>query len=149
VQSLDGPLVPPSPAMPSETVTVGGGYDRVGFTIILGTPPGLVPVAEAPTGYYSGKATAPDGTVYELALAPNEGPFKIAFYGHDLPVGDWALEYVAGGAGVVLFEGIGYHSIDVDLPSGCVVESFNAQHHAADCLTTFAEAGQGNATAAA
>lgn len=148
VQSLSSPLVPPSPAAPTESITVEGGYDRVGFTIILGTPPGLVPAAEAPTGYYSGKGTAPDGTVYELTLAPNEGPFKIAFYGHDLPVGDWQLEYVAGGAGVVLFEGIGYHSIDVDLPSGCVIASFNAQHHNAGCMTTFEQAGQDSTAAA-
>jgi hypothetical protein len=143
VGDLASPLVPPSPAAPSETVTIEGGYDRIGFTIILGTPPGLVPAAGGvtpPTGYYAGKATAPDGSVYELALMPNEGPFKIDFFGHDLPAGDWSLEYVAAGAGVVLVEGIGYHSIDVDLPSGCVIASFNAQHHSANCLTTFEQA---------
>lgn len=153
VQRLGSPLVPPTPAAPTETVMLEGGYDRIGFTIILGTPPGLVPApgAEAaPTGYYSGKATAPDGTAYELTLLPDEGPFKIDFFGHDLPAGEWQMEFVAGGAGVVLVEGIGYHSIDVDLPSGCVVASFNAQHHAAPCLTTFGQANQdGNATAAA
>jgi hypothetical protein len=148
VQELGQPLVPPSPKPPSETVTVNGAYDRVGFTILLGTPPGIVPVGgvDPPTGYYSGKATAPNGDVYELALMPNEGPFKVAFFGHDLPAGDWDLEFTAGGAGIVLFEGIGYHSIDIDLPSGCVVASFNAQHHNASCTTTFAAA-NGNATA--
>ena len=43
-------------------------------------------------------------------------------------------------------EGIGYHSIDVDLPSGCVVASANAEHHAANCrIDRFGE--QQNATA--
>jgi hypothetical protein len=152
VHDLGSPLIPPSPAGPTETITVEGGYDRIGFTIILGTPPGLVPAAGGvapPTGYYSGKAAAPDGTVYELVLMPNEDPLKVEFFGHDAPTGDWNMEYVAGGAGVVLIEGIGYHSIDVDLPSGCVIASFNAQHHAANCLSTYDEANQDGAAAPA
>lgn len=45
------------------------------------------------------------------------------------------MEHVAGGAGFAFAEGIGCHSIDVELPSGCVVASFNAQRHAVACDT--------------
>ena len=42
---------------------------------------------------------------------------------------------------LVVRDCIGYHSIDIDLPSGCVVNSVNAQHHNADCKINFQQAG--------
>jgi hypothetical protein len=58
---------------------------------------------------------------------------RIVAIGHDDPTGTWTLEHLAAGAGIAFVEGIGYHSIDIELPSGCVVASFNAQHHNTAC----------------
>jgi hypothetical protein len=120
----------------TETVDVKEGYDRASFTIIVGDP-GLVgngvPTEPAAPGYFDEKVTAPDGTVFEVTAAPPDPALKLEFFGFDNPTGSWTLEHTALGAGAAFIEGIGYHSIDVELPSGCVVASFNAQHHVAPC----------------
>ncbi len=133
----------PAPMLPTETIEVAEGYDRASFAAILldgvvsngqnvsGVSPSTVPVAR---GYYSIKATAPDGTVYEATLGPGDGrSVNIASFGHEGPAGTWTLEAIAVGEGIALLEGIGYHSIDIDLPSGCVLASANANHHAQLC----------------
>ncbi|MFO1534353.1 MAG: hypothetical protein ABR586_01675 [Thermoplasmatota archaeon] len=122
----------------TDTVQVQPGYDHLGFTLIVGNLAsfGVGPLAATPTpsqGYYQAKATAPNGTAFELSAMPGDAGTKIAFYGTGDPTGPWALSFTVGGPGIAFAEGIGYHSIDVELPSGCVVASFNAQHHAAPC----------------
>lgn len=139
---LASPLVPPNPVLPTETAPVEEGYDRASFAIILfdgivsngqsagGASPGDLGLSR---GYYSVRATAPDGTVYETTMMPGESPIKIVNYGHEGPAGDWDLEFVAGGEGIAFLEGIGYHSIDIEMPSGCVLASANADHHTQLC----------------
>jgi len=124
-----------APAGPDETISVDGLYDQVSFAIILqdiggAAAQGSFQVGTAP-GYYSVTATAPDGTSFSETLTPADGAgIKVSFFGHEGPVGDWNVRSLAGGAGVAMIEGIGYHSIDIEMPSGCVVQSQNAQHHA-------------------
>ena len=125
-----GPVAPPT-----ETVEIAPGYDRLSFIIAVGGGPafGLPP----PPGVFRETVTAPDGTVYEALLTPVDvatgTPLKVIAVGHDDPTGVWNLEHLSAGAGIAFVEGIGYHSIDIDLPSGCVVASFNAQHHNSAC----------------
>lgn len=131
---------------PTETVVVQPGYDRLSFIIAVGGGALLAPIPTA--GVFRETVTAPDGTKYEATWTPADIPtsgfLKIIAIGHELPEGTWTMEHVAAGVGVAFVEGIGYHSIDIDLPSGCVVASVNAQHHAADCRTTVQDAGQGS-----
>jgi hypothetical protein len=135
-------LVPPSPKATTEFVDIPEGYDRASFIIALGAGPFLGVDSKVPTGVFRETVTAPDGTKYELTLLPSEGGFKLQAYGHENPTGRWTLEHVAGGVGVAFVEGIGYHSIDVDLPSGCVINSVNAQHHGAACKINMDQAGK-------
>ncbi|MEA3191129.1 MAG: hypothetical protein QOD77_1711 [Thermoplasmata archaeon] len=124
------------PADLQDTVEVGPGYDRLAFTIIVGGGPSLlVPEAQGTPsgGYFKETVTAPNGTVFMLEQLPNETGLKIQFFGTGDPVGTWTLDHQAGGAGIVLTEGIGYHSIDIELPSGCVLRSQNALHHTTLC----------------
>jgi|GEM_PF-1269242 len=117
------------PLQPSntDTVEVGATYDRVSFTIILGS---VLPNADSPEGYYSLKATAPDGKVFENSATPADGTgLKIWFYQQDMPGGTWKFEHVAGGPGITLAEGIAYHMYDVDMPSGRVMPSMGKHHH--------------------
>ncbi len=136
-------LANPNLVVPTESIEIAEGYDRTSFSIILldgfasnsinvnGVGPSSVPTAR---GYYSIKATAPDGTVYETTLDPTEGQsIKIESFGHEGPGGTWQLEAIAGGEGIALLEGIGYHSIDIEMPSGCVIASANANHHTQLC----------------
>jgi hypothetical protein len=119
----------------TETVEVPPGYDRLSFIIAVGGGPafGLPP----PPGVFQERVTAPDGTVYEAMLTPVDvatgTSLRIVAIGHDDPTGTLTLEHLAAGAGIAFVEGIGYHSIDIELPSGCVVASFNAQHHNTAC----------------
>lgn len=136
----------------TETVPIEPGYDRVAFIIAVGAGAflGTMPVTGGPipgAGYFQETVTAPDGTQFQgtytpLDYAAGQG-LLITAHGHDNPEGSWTLQHIAAGAGVAFVEGIGYHSIDVDLPSGCVIASFNAQHHNADCKTTYDQAGKG------
>lgn len=132
----------------TETVEVPGGYDRLSFIIAVGG--GAFMPQGATAGAFRETVTAPDGTVYEAtwtpADIPTSGMLKIIAVGHDSPEGPWTLEHVAAGAGIAFVEGIGYHSIDIELPSGCVVASFNAQHHNADCKVSDGNVVSGNAT---
>ena len=122
-------------APPTETVDVAPGFDRVGFIIAVGG--GQFIGAPATAGAFRETVTAPDGTVFQETWTPADVPasgmLKVVAFGHDNPTGTWNLEHVAAGGGVAFVEGIGYHSIDVELPSGCVVASFNAQHHNSVC----------------
>ncbi len=142
VVDLNSSAVPPNPMLPTQTISIAEGYDRASFALIIfdgiasngqdanGVGPGNLAMAR---GYYSLKATAPDGTVYETTMMPGDAPVSITTFGHDGPSGDWQLEVVAAGEGAALLEGIGYHSIDIELPSGCVQASANANHHTALC----------------
>jgi hypothetical protein len=118
-------FAPLGPGAPVETVSIDPTYQRVSFAIILGAAlpqdPGV--------GYYSEKATAPDGTVYELTLAPPESGLKIGFFSHDSPGGDWQLEHVAAGPGIAFIEGIAYHVFDVSLPDGCLMPAEGEHAH--------------------
>lgn len=115
-----------------ETVDIPIGYDNLAFTEIVGSGV-LVPGAAPNAGYYDEKATSPNGTVFETTALPGEAGLKLAFFGTGDPTGTWTLEHTAGGPGAAFIEGIGYHSIDVDLPSGCVVAGKNAGHHGNPC----------------
>lgn len=110
-----------------DTIEVDASYDRASFILAVGSAD-LVPLDNA-LGYYRETATAPDGTVYQVEANPTSPLLQIVPFGVDNPAGTWTVEHIAAGPGIAFIEGIGYHSIDVDLPSGCVVESFNAQHH--------------------
>lgn len=118
-----------APAPMTDTFDVDGLYDRVGFVAILGEVLGQ-PVT---TGYYKLVATDPNGETYTAEALPGGPALQITFFGAEKPVGQWTVEYTAGGGGIAVIEGIGYHSIDFELPSGCVVESYNAGHHGAPC----------------
>lgn len=114
----------------TDNVLVEPGYDALAFTIIVGSGA----VAPGPNaGYYQETVTSPNGTQYSLSSLPGEPGLKLAFYGTGDPSGTWTLQHTAGGPGLVLTEGIGYHSIDVDLPLGCVVQGPNSAHHPAPC----------------
>lgn len=135
-QSSTGSLfgVAPEPAGPEETIHVEDFYDRVSFAIIIIDVPGFVAQTGMGSGYYEQTATAPDGAEYTLSMTPDEQQaLKLAFFEHAEPAGEWHLNTVAGGPGQVLFEGIGYHSIEIELPSGCVLPSTNALHHVTLC----------------
>jgi len=139
VQNVQSSPTAPDPGPPMETITVGEGYDRISFAALmydiaaLTASDGGAPTV-APAGAYSIKATAPDGTVYESTFTPADtGWLKAEFFGHEGPTGDWSLEAVAGGAGAAFIEGIGYHSIDIALPTGCVLASAAADHHGSLC----------------
>ena len=101
------------PAPPLETVPVSGGFNRVTFILGAGNLGGLAGAA------YGITATSPDGTPYALQMAPAES-FRVEFFEHADPDGDWQLEYVAAGGGYAFIEGIAYHQYDIHLPSGSV-----------------------------
>ena len=103
-----------APATNTDTITVAGGFNRVSFILAAGNiaPPGQ-------GGAYSEKATAPDGTVFELVNVPGT-PLQVVFLEHNVPDGDWTLEHVAVGPGVAFAEGIAYHQYDIRLPDGAV-----------------------------
>lgn len=110
------------PAAPVETITVEGGYDRASFALLLGNV-----LAEGPPGVYRVQATAPDGTTYEeVFTAGPQDDLLLAIKTHDDPVGDWELEYEAGGPGAAAIEGVAYQVIEVDLPGGQVVTGGDA-----------------------
>ncbi len=127
-----------NPAAPSGTITVPQGYDRVSFGLLAQDVASSVINSAAgttrPLGYYSITVTAPDGQQYSLEITPaDEGWFVGEFYDHDDPTGDWEYTAIATGAGGIFIEGIGYHSIDIQLPSGCVIASQNSLHHGSLC----------------
>ena len=143
VVDVNAKLVPPSPKGPTETVEVGPGYDRASFILAVGAGPFLGVDSRVPTGaMYRETATSPNGTQYQLTLLPSEGGFKMQAFHADNPDGAWTLEHIAGGAGIAFIEGIGYHSIDIDLPSGCALKSANAAHHGNLCKIDASQAGQ-------
>ncbi len=122
------------PQGPDEVIEVADFYDRVSFAIIIIDVPGFVANTGTGQGYYSQTAVAPDGTEYTLEMRPDDfAHIKLEFFEHEDPAGQWRLNTVAAGPGQVLFEGIGYHSIDIELPSGCVLPSANALHHVTLC----------------
>lgn len=146
VTDLNGPTLPPTVAPPTETIELEGIYDRASFIIVVGGAQFVAPpLADVPTavGVFQTKVTTPDGTVNQVQLLPGGPPLVIESFGVENPVGTWTVDYLAAGAGIAFIEGIAYHSIDVDLPSGCVVRSFNAQHHQAPCKIDASLAGQG------
>jgi len=137
------PTADPTPGERIQTVDVAPGYDRLAFTIIVGGGPNLF-VGGLPTvpgsGAYSERVTSPNGTVYELSMGPEEpGGLKLEFFGTGDPTGTWTLEHQADGPGIALAEGIGYHSIDLSLPSGCVLPGPNAAHHLNPCTGKMGE----------
>ncbi len=102
------------PAPPTETITVEGDYDRASFALLLGNV-----LAEGPPGVYRVSATAPDGATYEetFAAGPQDN-LRLAINTHDEPVGDWEVEYEAGGPGAAAIEGVAYQVVEVSLPDG-------------------------------
>ena len=106
---LDGA---PDPS-PVDTVEVAGGYNRVSFILGAG---GVGPG----TGVFRERATAPDGTVYEIETKPGDGPYRAVFLEHPSPDGTWTFEHLAGGGGLVMAEGVAYHQYDIRLPDGAM-----------------------------
>jgi hypothetical protein len=131
------PAQDPTPAPRNETVEVAPGYDRLAFTLVVGGGPNLLfgGLPQVPAGgSYRETVTAPDGTEYRVELGPTDpGGLRLAFFGAGDPTGAWHLLHEADGPGIVLAEGIGYHSIDIELPSGCVQPGANAAHHLDPC----------------
>lgn len=122
-----GPVLGFTPSAPQDVVPVDSTYDRVSFVLVAGT---ILPDASAPQGLYSEKATAPDGTAYELTVLPTDSAgLKLLFGKHDAPGGDWTFDHVAAGPGIALAEGIAYHVYDVELPSGRVLPSSGEHQH--------------------
>ncbi len=102
------------PAPPTETITIEGPYDRASFALLLGNV-----LAEGPPGVYRVSATAPDGTTYEETFTAGPGSdLRLAVESHLDPVGDWQLEYEAGGPGAAAIEGVAYQVVEVALPGG-------------------------------
>lgn len=127
-QGGDLPL-PLSPQVPWDEVVVDTTYDRVSFAIILGN---LVPGAAG--GYYKETATAPDGTVFELEMMPDEGQaFKIQDFRHDNPGGVWRFDHLALGPGIAMAEGIAYHVYEIVLPEGTIMPSVGEHQHGDPC----------------
>lgn len=94
------------PAPPVESVEVDSTYHRVSFVVILGA---LVPRA----GVYHERVEAPDGSVFSHTVTPADEPgFHLFFHQVDDPGGTWDLTHVAGGPGIAMTEGIGYHVFD-------------------------------------
>lgn len=145
------PLVPPQPRSTQDKVEVQPGYDHLAFVLMAAN---VVPFVAGPlssqqtpaAGYYEEKATAPNGTAYDVVMLPQETGTKSIFVGSGDPTGTWTLDHTVGGPGLVLAEGIGYHSIDVTLPSGCVVVSANAGHHNGPCKVSASAAGDTQAS---
>lgn len=102
---------------PLETITVDETYERVSFALLVGA---YIPDGRTITsGVFRERATAPDGTSYEIMITPLDAPGEhIAFFGNSAPGGDWTFEHAPAGGGYVLAEGIAYHVYEVDLPSG-------------------------------
>lgn len=102
------------PAPPTETIPIEGPYDRASFALLLGNV-----LAEGPPGVYRVAATAPGGTVYEETFAASpQDDLRLAVKSHTDPVGDWELEYEAGGPGAAAIEGVAYQVVEVSLPGG-------------------------------
>lgn len=132
-----GPAQDPAPAALRETVEVQAGYDRLAFVVVVGGGAQFVGgPATGGLGAYKETVTSPNGTVYEVATGPLDEGLRIVFFGTGDPTGTWTLDHQAAGPGIVLTEGIGYHSIDIALPSGCVLPGPNAGHHVNPCTGT-------------
>jgi hypothetical protein len=127
---------------PDGVIEMPPGYDRVSFGLLaqdVAAQQGSGPSQgnERFLGYYTIDVEAPDGTQYSMSVTPEtSGWFVGDFYEHEEPAGQWTYSAVAAGPGAILIEGIGYHSIDISLPSGCVIASANADHHVTLCKDT-------------
>lgn len=108
-----GPVAQGTPAGTPGDAEVGDQYDGMALTMGVG-PLGVggVPL----TGYYRERATAPDGTVYEVTALPAEGEFQFHTFGVERPGGRWTFEHVAGGPGLAQSEGFAFEVHDVTLP---------------------------------
>lgn len=128
---------PDTSGCPNGQITMPDGYDRVSFGLLAQDLPGAFAAGSGQnvqTGTYSMTVTAPDGTQYSYTTTPADQQwFSGTFHEHEDPAGTWEYEAVAAGPGVIFIEGIGYHSIDISLPSGCVIASENALHHVTLC----------------
>ncbi len=141
VGDLSKPLIPPTPAPPTETVIIPDDYDRVSFTLILGdmltrgfTASSPVGGAPADPGYYDIDVVAPDETLYEGTKTPADGPgVLLSSFSHDKPAGNWDITSIAAGPGVAFIEGIAYIVYDVALPDGCVVLTNRIHNHGGEC----------------
>ena len=103
------------PALPTETVNVSGGFNRLSFFLSAG---GLVgPTTSASPGVFRETAVAPDGTKFESLVLPGQ-PRTFDMYEFPDPDGDWQLEHLVAGAGAAFIEGIAYHQYDIRLPDG-------------------------------
>ena len=116
-----GALMGMQPAPPVERIAIDDAYDRVSFAFLAGA---FIPDGRTLTaGVFRERATAPDGTSFELLLTPADRPGEhIAFFGHAAPGGEWLFEHLPLGGGYVVAEGIAYHVYDVELPSGRLLE---------------------------
>ncbi len=97
------------PHPPVETISITGEYDRVSF--------GLLMIALSP-GVYAVDTTAPDGTQYSAELIATETEvIQTTFHASNAPVGDWDTAFVTVGVGIALIEGVGYQTLEFDLPA--------------------------------
>lgn len=105
------------PGPPVEDVVLSDDYQRISFFQLAG-PLDLAPPAPL-AGAFIERVTAPDGTVYETARLPHEGPgFTTNTFESTNVGGTWHFEHVAPGPGIAFTEGIAYHVFDVEVPSG-------------------------------
>jgi hypothetical protein len=124
---IGAPVVNGLPAVtPSnvDKVQVDTTYDRVSAGLIYFSLTG------GAAGYFSEKATAPSGEIFELTILPtDQSGVRILTFSSNTPGGSWSFEHVAGGAGIIGAEGIAYHTYDVDMPSGRILPSTGEHDH--------------------
>lgn len=98
------------PGLPTETVAIDGGFNRVSFILFVGGIGGPTVARE--------RAIAPDGTEYVAEVAGVGS--QLLFLENSAPDGEWQLEHVVAGGGFAFIEGIAYHQYDMLLPSGSI-----------------------------
>jgi hypothetical protein len=111
------------PQQPSDTAKLDTGFDRVSFVLLFAA------VAGPTAGYYDVKATAPGNKAYQLTVKPGDPALVIKTFAQDFPGGDWKFDFVTGGPGILVAEGVAYHVYDIEMPGGRILPSTGEHHH--------------------
>lgn len=107
-QGVDANLQP-NP-VPTETVDIKGGYNRLSFILNVGS-------IGAPAPTCRETAVAPDGKTFNLEATPCTDQI-IQFFEYQNPDGQWNLTHIAPAGSIAFIEGIAYHQYDIHLPDG-------------------------------